>query len=525
MRLRLSKVSAMVRPRRVTAPVVGLSVLLVLSIVAWIGGDAVIDRLNAVRCTNPATVLITAAPAVAPALTEAADGLDVTGDCYRVEIRAESARETMTRLVDGQGSPSVWVPESTMWLRQARDSGAWRVPESGISVAQSPVVLAVKDPAKGKNWRELIGPGAKSVAGIADPAKDPASLSALLAMRGFASGEKDPAAATVASIRPVSADYAEQADDLFNRPLDVFPTSQQALDRHNSTPGATRLTAIAPENPVPPLDFPYVVLPDAGEQQRAGAEKFLARLRSGTDLDRFGLSTPDDKAVGLDQAFVDETLRVWAGLTLTARVLGVLDVSGSMNQIVPRTGTTRMTLAVAAAERGLGLFKPGTQIGLWKFSTKLDGDKDYKEIIPFASVKEHLANGKAVAAVRATRATANGSTGLYDTTLAAYQEARKNWELGRINIVAIMTDGRNEDPDSISQQKLLEELGKLQDKRRPLPVIAIGMGPDVDVDELTKIAEATGGRAFTTVDPAGISDIFAQALSTMLCQPPACRPQ
>jgi ABC-type molybdate transport system substrate-binding protein len=518
-------VSAMVRPRRVTAPVVGLSVLLVLSIVAWIGGDAVIDRLNATRCTDPATVLITAAPAVAPALSDAAEGLDAGGDCYRVEIKAEPARETMTRLVDGGQSPSVWVPESTMWLRQARDSGAWRVPESGISVAQSPVVLAVKDPAKGKNWRELIGPGTRAVAGIADPAKDPASLSALLALRGFVSGEKDPAAATVAAIRPVSADYAEQADDLFKRPLDVFPTSEQALERHNSTPGAVRLTAVAAENPVPPLDFPYVVLPDAGEAQRAGAEKFLARLRSGTSLDRFGLRAPDDRAAGLDQGYVDETLRYWAGLTLTARVLGVLDVSGSMNQIVPRTGTTRMALAVAAAERGLGMFKPGTQIGLWKFSTRLDGNKDYKEIIPFASVKDHLASGKAVKEVRATRATANGATGLYDTTLAAYQEARKNWELGRINIVAIMTDGRNEDPDSIPQRQLLEELGKLQDKRRPLPIIAIGMGPDVDVDELTRIADATGGRAFTTVDPAGISDIFAQALSTMLCQPPACRPQ
>ena len=515
----------MVRPRRVTAPVVGLSVLLVLSIAAWIGGDVLIDRLTATRCTSPATVQVTAAPAVAPALTEAAARLDVGDDCYRVVVEAQAARETMARLVDGSGAPSVWVPESTMWLRQARDSGAWRVPEAGVSVALSPVVLAVKDPARGRSWRELIGPGAKAVAGIADPAKDPASLSALLAVRGFASNEKDPAAATVAAIRPVSADYSERADDLFGRPLDVFPTSEQALERHNSTPGAARLTAVAAENPVPPLDFPYVVLPDAEQEQRQGAEKFLNHLRSGTELRKFGLRAPDDGAAGLDRDFVDETLRLWSGLTLTARVLAVLDVSGSMNQLVPRTGTTRMALAVAAAERGLGLFKPATQIGLWKFSTKLDGDKDYKQVLPFASVKEHVANGQAVAAVRATRATANGATGLYDTTLAAYQEARRNWELGRINILVIMTDGRNEDPDSISQRQLLDELGKLQDKRRPLPVIAIGMGPDVDVQELTRIADATGGHAFTTVDPAGISDIFAQALSTMLCQPPACRPQ
>ncbi|WP_235921191.1 substrate-binding and VWA domain-containing protein [Lentzea tibetensis] len=516
----------MVRQRRLTSPVVGLSVLLVLSVIGWIVGDQVIDRLRATRCTSPATVVITAAPEVAPALSDVAATQDTSADCYRVEVRAETAKQTMDRLADqnSQDRPAVWVPESTMWLRQARDSGAWRVPESGTSIAQSPVVLAVKDPAKGKTWRDLIGPGAKAVAGIADPAKDPASLSALLAVRGFASGEKDPAAATVAALRPVSGNPAEQAAELFTRPLDVFPTSEQALERHNSTPGATRLTAVAAETPVPPLDFPYVVLPDAGEAQRRGAERFLASLRSGGSFNKFGLRAPDDKAVVLDQNVVDESLRTWAGLTLSARVLALMDVSGSMNQIVPRTGTTRMALAVAAAERGVGLFKPATQLGLWKFSTNLDGDKDYKEILPVASIKDHLAGG-ALQQVSAIRATAAGATGMYDSTLAAYREARQKWELGKINIVVIMTDGRNEDPKSITQPQLLDELGKLQDKRRPLPVIAIGMGPDVDVDELTKIADATGGRAFTTADPAGISDIFAQALSTMLCQPPVCRPQ
>ena len=37
-----------------------------------------------------------------------------------------------------------------------------------------------------------------------------------------------------------------------------------------------------------------------------------------------------------------------------------------------------------------------------------------------------------------------GGTGLYDTTLAAYQEARRTWMPGRINIVLIATDGRND---------------------------------------------------------------------------------
>ncbi|GLZ28664.1 hypothetical protein Lesp02_08540 [Lentzea sp. NBRC 105346] len=514
----------MVRPRRLTPPVVGLSVLLVLSIIGWIVFDVVIDRLRAPRCTSPASVSIVAAPGIAQVLGELAQQ-DTKADCYQVEVRAEPARDTLTRLADDKNKnrPTVWVPDSTLWLRQARDSGAWRVPEAGTSIASSPVVLAVKDPAKGKNWAELIGPGAKAVSGLADPAKDPASLTALLAVRSFTEKEKDPAAATVALLRGPAGSYAEQPEELFNKPVDVFPASEQDVERHNAEPGAAKLTPVAAETPMPGLDFPYVVLPDAGEEQRKGAEKFLAKARGFENFQKFGLHKPTENALP-DQDTVDKTLQIWAGVTLTARIIALMDVSGSMNQVVPRTGQSRMQLAVAAAERGLGLFKPGTKLSLWKFSTFLDGDKDYKELLPTASIKEHLERGDA-AVLKSIRATANGGTGMYDSVLAAYQEARANWELGRINIVAVMTDGRNDDPKTISQKQLLEELAKLQDKRRPLPIIAIGMGPDVDVDELTKMAEATGGRAFTTADPAGISDIFAQALSTMLCQPPACRPQ
>ena len=42
--------------------------------------------------------------------------------------------------------------------------------------------------------------------------------------------------------------------------------------------------------------------------------------------------------------------------------------------------------------------------------------------------------------------------------------------------------------------------------------------------ELKKISEATGGKAFTAPDPTKIGDVFYGALSTMLCQPPLCKP-
>jgi len=118
----------------------------------------------------------------------------------------------------------------------------------------------------------------------------------------------------------------------------------------------------------------------------------------------------------------------------------------------------------------------------------------------------------------------NGATGLYDSTLAAYRAARQNFEPGRINTVIVMTDGRNEDKKSISRNQLLAELAKLQDPQRPIRIIGIGIGPDIDVGELQAIAGATGGQAFTTPDPTKIGDIFYSALSRVLCQPPVCDP-
>jgi len=509
------------------SPVILLSLLLVISIAGWIGFDYLVDRLRAPKCGEPTTVVVAAAPGIAQSLADVAKKAGAA-DCYRVDVQVRESAATLAQLSE-EGAldrPDVWVPESTTWLRRARDEGAWKVPEAGTSIANSPVVFAAK---QARTWADLLTPGSPLKVGMADPATDPASLSALVGVRDFAAKAPSPDSTLVATLRPISANATENPATLYNGALDAFPTSEQELLRHNGTPDAPRLAAIYPDPPVPGLDFPYVVLPDAGEAERTGAERFLSVVRrSAGELQASKLRLPDGAGTPAvkptplpDRDVVAESLNVWAGLTLSARLLAVLDVSGSMNEIVPGTGQTRMKLAISAAERGMGMFKPTTEIGLWKFSTALDGDKDYQEVLPVAPITQHLADG-GLAKLQAL--SPRGATGLYDTTLAAYTEARAAWRPGRINIVVIMTDGRNEDPKSITQPQLLAELAKLQDKRRPLPIITIGMGPDVDVDELERIATATGGYSFTTADPAGISDIFVAALSRMLCQPPACRP-
>lgn len=552
--------------RGMRSPVVLISVLLVVALALWFTVDYLIKNLRPTGCGTTTTISVVANPDLAQIVSNAARKVSEQdkGGCYKVDVASKDSATTAESLVvsDGSERPDVWLPESTMWLQRAQDKGAWDVPVTGASIASSPVVLAVTEatatelgwPGKELTWGEVIGPNAKSLTvGFPDPAKDPIGVSTLIGLQALLKSSADPGGAGTAAMRKLSPNTVSQPSELFARlpggtspaePLAAFPTSENALLRHNVKQEGSRLVAAYADPAVPALDYPYVVLPDTSDTKRQAAEKFLEKLinqETSEALADAGFRTPDGKALRdrsqdkrtssrpmtplrlPDSAAVEQVLNSWAAVNLSGRVQVLLDVSGSMNEPVPGTPFTRMAVTIQAATTGLGLFKPNTKLGMWLFSTKLDGDKDYKVLLPVKNMTEHLAGG-ALDAIRGVKAVPNGATGLYDSVLAAYQEGRQNWEPGRINTVVVLTDGKNEDPNGISLDQLLAELGKLQDPRRPLRVIGIGIGPGVDPTELKKVSEATGGQAFTTPDPTKIGDVFYAALSKMLCQPPTCKP-
>ncbi|MPY78968.1 MAG: VWA domain-containing protein [Actinophytocola sp.] len=539
------------------ARVAVLSTLLVLTLVGWFAFDFLVDELRAAGCDSDTAITVTAATDIAPVVQQAARTVSRQegDDCYRVHVTARDSEVTAESLVLARGAtPDVWIPESTMWLQHANDKGAWDVPVNGTSIASTPVVLALTDdaaaqlgwPAVTPRWSAIVGPDAGEFdVGTADPARDPASLSALIALKNLADSGK----AYTTSLRHVSANAAEEPDTLYRRlpgnsgdtePLDAFPTTEFDLLTHNVDARKADLIASYSEEPIPALDFPYIVLPDTTGARRA--KDFLDRLVSDRFAESFadaGFRTPEGTTlrkrgertstravppVALpDAGEVRKLLNEWAGVNLSARIQVLLDVSGSMAAAVPGTDKTRMAATIEAAELGLRLFKPTTKIGLWVFSTYLDGSKPYRELLPVRPVAEHL-SGDGIELLRSAASQVGGNTGLYDSTLAAYREATEHWEAGRINIVVVLTDGRNAYLEGITRDHLLGKLDTLHDPRRPVQIIGIGIGPDVDTMELRQLAAATGGQAFTTPDPSKIGDVFYAALSTLLCQPPACKP-
>ncbi|NGM15720.1 substrate-binding and VWA domain-containing protein [Verrucosispora sioxanthis] len=539
------------------SPVVLLSAALALLLAGWAAVSYIRADRGTPTCVEQVRLRVVAAPVIAPALDRVARANAGSQPCVSVEVRARPSVAVARELADDADVADAWLPESTFWLRRARAAGAFEVPGQGTSVASTPVVLAVTDrvarrsgwPDKPLNWASLLGARAKAVqVGLPDPAADPAGVGALLGARALADDNRDSAATVAATLRRLAErtfSPGEEASSLTpNQDLpgrvSVVAASEQAVLEHNALAASGKLVGAYPEVDVPWLDLPYVVLPAAQGRARDAAGAFLDTLLTGEAREVFagyGFRTaagfppamPGDDRLRAEERrpvplpaeqTVSDVLTGWSGVQRSARILTLLDISGSMAAPVP-AGGTRLDATVRAAREGAALLLDNSELGIWAFSTKVDGDRDHREILPvrpLGSQRKRLTE-----ALAEIRVKPQGGTGLYDSTLAAYRDARRNWTPGRINLVLVMTDGRNEDDDSIGRADFLAELKRLQEPRRPLPIIFIGLGTDIDPEELKAITKVTGGRVFVTEQPGGMRRIFFSALADLSCLPPECR--
>ena len=537
-------------------------VLLVVGAGVWVG----ISRSEE-RCTGEVRLAVAAAPEIAPALQSAAtswaESTNTGGTCVAVDVTTRDSADVAAAVATQQelslvglgkanGSvqiPQVWVPDSSMWRLRLQAAAAGFRPLDATSIATSPVVLAAPQPVASAlgpagaalTWGSLvqqIQAGTQITAGVVDPTRDTAGLSGLLSF-GQAAAALGPQAeaAAVATLRVLAKGSSAVRDDLLNRfpralDADTVASSltaavlpEQAVIAYNATSPPIPLTALYVTPAPAPLDYPFLIMPGAApavSQAAAGLRAALASTSFRDVLAQHGLRGPDgvggatfadpsgtDPSGGsnpgpsaspsADLSAVDRTLEAWLALTQPGRILAVVDVSGS-------TLTT-----VEAAKRGLELLDDSWVLGLWAFSTNLDGARDYREILPVAplsSVRDRVAQG--LAGIRPKK---NGQSGLYDTMLAAYQEMQDNWQPSRLNTVVIITGGDNVDADGISLSALLARLGQLKDPKRPVDIVVIGIGSDLDQAPLKQITASTGGGVFTAPDPADIGAIFLKALA------------
>ena len=171
----------------------------------------------------------------------------------------------------------------------------------------------------------------------------------------------------------------------------------------------------------------------------------------------------------------------------------------------------------------LSMLPDTTAIGLWAFSTDKKPPNDWIELVPIGPLGEPLAGvtrrKRLEAGASQLPGLVGGGTALNDTTLAAYRHVLQGYDASKVNSVVLMTDGRNDDVSSIDTGALIETLKRESDPAKPVPIIMVGLGDEVDMDALRAISAATGGKAYQARNPEDIRGVLLDAVSQRRCRP------
>jgi Ca-activated chloride channel family protein len=461
--------------------------------------------------------------------------------------------------------PDVWMPDSSVWLTVAgaRADAAELLPtETPPSLASSPVVLAMQQPMaealgwpdNGIGWADLLGSFARGQTweqfghpewgplrlGISEPTQSTAGLAAVLTVLDLDADNtlSDEEMLGGITFTQFLTAYEEDTGELLRSysgaeadPSGLpagFPILERELAVYAADGAAVPLVPVYMREGTLFADYPYTVLQaswvDADRQELAG--QFLEYLSGPAGQAAYaeaGFRAADHAADGgallsPERGFTAEVasparapsaeglsqlLGMWPVLLRPNNVLILLDTSGSMDNQVPGTDTTRLQLLQGAATQGLPLLNNQSVVGLWEFSTQLTPTTPYRELVPLGPAGEDVGDGvdRRQAMVGAIQGlSAAGGTGLYDTIHDGYLAMQEVWQPEAQNLLVVITDGRDEDHDGRSLPELLDDLGEAVQPDRPLPIIALAVGPEADAAALEQLTEVTGGRTVVARD-------------------------
>lgn len=396
--------------------------------------------------------------------------------------------------------------------------------------------------------------------GMGDPARDTAGLLALSAIldsdqTGDTSGEELANAfrlhrllnpelyhETTEQLLSALGEVADEDPEAVLEHVSAFPALEQDVLEYNRDHPEARLAAVYPSNGNIEADHPYLVLNAdwVGEGERDVAAEFLDFVRSpgsaaqlreagfrgtqkrepGEDLVEANGLVPE--LVALPRALlvpeaVTLTIDQWTALARSSNVLIAFDVSGSMLEEVPGTGEVRLDRAAQAASETVQLFTDDDQVGLWDFSTDLDGERDYRTLVGLGPLGDVQADGRTR---REQLLDAIGDlvpatdTGLYNTIQAAYDTVLGSYDPEATNMVVVVTDGRDDTGGrpGIGLDELLAHLEEAPGDGQQVQVVTVSFGEDTDFEIMQQISEITGGEAYHSQDGFNLVDVLRSAV-------------
>jgi Ca-activated chloride channel family protein len=446
------------------------------------------------------------------------------------------------------------------------------MPDLQPSLARTPAIIAMPKPMAEAlgwptgdvSWQGLINKVATDPAGWAkygkpnwgkfrfgmtDPLASTAGLLSLMAiLDSDDDGEITPAEEdTVYKLKQLRSVYTEttaeitaglakadqQGEDAALQYVSAFPALEQDVLSYNKANPKVPLVAVYPSNGSADADNPFLILnaPWTDKNRQAAAKAFLTYARgtvgkqafldagfrdanrtAGRPLLENPAFTPRIKTVPravLLPESVKQSMDTWTALTRPTNVLIVLDISGSMKELVPGTGKSRMQLAKEAAASAVKLFDGDVTAGLWVFSSNLNGATDYKSVVPIGKVSDR--RDQLVTQINKIQPT--GDTGLYDTAAAAQQAIVNSYKPGATNLVVLITDGKNDDPSGgLNLAQLQAKLSANAKTDKKVPIVTVGYGDDADFAALQDISRLSGGNLYTSKTAFDINQVLATAI-------------
>ena len=403
---------------------------------------------------------------------------------------------------------------------------------TATKVMSSPVVLGLR-PATASalgwdtrrpTWKEIAEAGAakRFTYGMTSPAASNSGFSALVAMASALAGTG--AALTEEQVRQVgpqlSAFFTAQAitagssgwlADAFRKRTDVTGLINYESVLMSLRASGVDLTIVHPSDGVVTADYPLTLLNGAPDGARDRYQRVADHLRR-EDVQRtlvertsrrpvVPAAAPADRFPGplvelpfpVRLATADALIAAYGNtLRRAPRTIYVLDLSGSMSgdridrlKAAMRSLTGQDTTLSGRFTR----FANREQVLLLPFSSKPRAVQRYE--VPPEGPEPELDRIRAAV----DDFDAGGDTAIYDALVAAYQEAQRQVtaDPGRFTTIVLLTDGeRTTGRDLAAFQRFH---GGLPGEVRTVPVFPVLFGESV-VDEMTKVAETTGGRTF-----------------------------
>jgi Ca-activated chloride channel homolog len=319
--------------------------------------------------------------------------------------------------------------------------------------------------------------------------------------RGNPDGILDPGEQPRPPRVPLVAIYPKEGTLFSDSPYYVLSASW-VTDRERD--GARRFETYAqrPENQKRVLEFGF----RPGNSQVAVGPPIEASNGVDPNQPQNVLSVPDPP-------ILVRILELWAEQRKSAKVMLVIDVSGSMGDEADSRGDTKLDLAKQAAVNALQQFKGDDQVAVRIFSTEISRTPptDYLDLVgfgPISAQREFIS--QKIQALIPTKATP-----LYTVTQDSYTQLRDSYDESRINAIVLLTDGKNEDPRNNDLDRLLANLraGTEGQASRPVRVFPIAYGKDADLATLRRIAEATNAAPYDASDPTTIDKVFTAVIS------------